>query len=722
MKFKYKINLIIIIVLLFQVIITISFTIVNFIQEKEKSLYKELDIKLIQLDNKINNLKHYSFNYLINTGNLLQKLFKKYPSDDSIINILENNLPVFNYDKLYIVDQNLKVVYKNDKLKGGIKNLPINIYNSYHYKFPSTKFYYLKLGDKKKIVMISGYWIKWIKDKKYGIFIMIDFNNNFVKKISEEINNDISIFCNKKLVSSSTPYFDISKNRITNTKKVLKIFANRNNKNILMVNIENEDYYILKKILSTDFNNTIEVGVLKSLTDSKIYTLKLIRSILAGFIITLVFVFVLSTFLTSYFTKPIIKLNEVLNKFLKTGKLEKFKTTTGDEIGFFSKSFYNLARDLIKDREVIKNSLDKITFLNEYNEIILRNIQSGIMVINNKLRIEYCNNYFYEHLNFNKKNILNKKFIEFFNDNFKVGSKKVNLGNYFKKDKFILENVIHKVELTKTLKFYIKFIKIHKNTDNWKFLALFEDVTKAETLWQKMLQAEKITSLGVLSAGVAHEINNPLSIILSHVQYLKEVEKKKEFLNSLNWIEKETKRIALIVSKMLNFVSETKSNIGYTNLNKKIMEIIDFFNLKIKKKKISLSLELDQKIDKLKNGLKISPDNLNQIIFNLILNSIAAIDEKKQVESNFKGEIKIKTYIKGDFIFLEVYDNGIGINEKDKNYIFDPFFTTKINGTGLGLSVIYNMIKSVDGDIWFESIRGQNTTFIVKLPIYESNN
>jgi two-component system NtrC family sensor kinase len=236
-----------------------------------------------------------------------------------------------------------------------------------------------------------------------------------------------------------------------------------------------------------------------------------------------------------------------------------------------------------------------------------------------------------------------------------------------------------------------------------------DDISEKIEFEEKIFQAEKLSSLSVLSAGVAHEINNPLSSIMSNVQNLIEEEEKEDKKISLKWIEQETRRIARTVRELLNFSSsDAAANTG-ANVNEVIAQVINIIKYSINKEKdISFKTEFE-------NGLPcavINEDELQHVIINLINNSIQAVEDS--------GTVFVCTFShkNNHAINIVVEDDGKGIAEEHIPHIFDPFFTTKHNGegTGLGLSVVYGIVRKYNGHIKVDSKLGQGTRISLVIP------
>ncbi|GAJ13682.1 unnamed protein product, partial [marine sediment metagenome] len=191
-----------------------------------------------------------------------------------------------------------------------------------------------------------------------------------------------------------------------------------------------------------------------------------------------------------------------------------------------------------------------------------------------------------------------------------------------------------------------------------------EDITQTERFWEKMAQAEKITSLGLLSAGMAHKIYNPLGSILSHVQYLSAVESDGEKLDSLKWIESEAVRITEITERLLNFARSDHSRERSSNLNNVAIETLELLKRELDKKKIRVSTDLEPDLP----PVSLSFGSLEQVVFNLMINAIQAVPPG--------GKIRISTARQSDQASLFIEDNGAGISKEDLRLVFNPFFST----------------------------------------------
>ena len=240
-------------------------------------------------------------------------------------------------------------------------------------------------------------------------------------------------------------------------------------------------------------------------------------------------------------------------------------------------------------------------------------------------------------------------------------------------------------------------------------VAVIRDVTEWKNLNEEIARNKRLAALGKLSAGIAHEIRNPLSSIRGLAQFISHtLSKEDERRVDLNTIIQEVDRLNNLVIQVLDYAKVKKPNLSPFSLNELISEVVELFQKQINKYKIKFHLQLSPHI----SSFWADKDQVRQIFMNIIINAIQAIPEE--------GEIKIETeetiYKEKPAIKLVVEDNGIGIPEQNLQQIFDPFFSTKEQGSGLGLSIVYTLVEGHQGEVKVESKEGKGTKFIIFLP------
>lgn len=261
---------------------------------------------------------------------------------------------------------------------------------------------------------------------------------------------------------------------------------------------------------------------------------------------------------------------------------------------------------------------------------------------------------------------------------------------------------------------------VQKNNEN-EVVGLFgtcQDITEKVIQEQKLekeqqlnIKNSKLSSLGELSAGIAHEINNPLCIIAGNIDLLKtQCEKEPKLLKRIDAIEKATFRIAKIVSGLKKFSNFSKSSVKeILSVSKIINESLSLAEIKTKRLDIPVYTEIDEDC-----WVKGNEAELGQVLISLVSNSVDAIQD------NEEKWIKVKSFKENNQVIVQVIDSGKGLSQNVKNKIFEPFFTTKDvgMGTGLGLSVSKGILDEHEGSISLNS-NMCNTCFEIKLPLQE---
>lgn len=247
-----------------------------------------------------------------------------------------------------------------------------------------------------------------------------------------------------------------------------------------------------------------------------------------------------------------------------------------------------------------------------------------------------------------------------------------------------------------------------KNGNYKKTRNYMSDITERKSFEQSLLQTEKLSAIGQLAVGIAHEVGNPLAAISSIVQILEMESNQEFFTKKLSSIRHEINRIASILKNLVDFSRPKKSTAAKINVNSIISETAKIITYDKRAKHIDFIVSLNEKIP----NTHLIPDEIMQVLINLLLNAVDAIGEKN-------GKIIISSDLGENFIQIGIQDNGHGISQSNLNKIFNPFFTTKEvgKGTGLGLWISHGIIESLKGKILVDSKIGEGTEFKILLPI-----
>jgi two-component system NtrC family sensor kinase len=242
-------------------------------------------------------------------------------------------------------------------------------------------------------------------------------------------------------------------------------------------------------------------------------------------------------------------------------------------------------------------------------------------------------------------------------------------------------------------------------------LIIFDDVTDRAELEQRLVQADKLSSIGLLAAGVAHEVNTPLAVISTYAQMLaKQVAEDTQKSMILDKIAKQTFRASEIVNSLLNFSRTSTTSFGEVSLNRVIQETLTLLEHQLQKVGIQVKTSLEADLAPVHGNA----GKLQQVFLNLFLNARDAMSGS--------GTLEVRTWAEGSGVKVEVADTGIGIAPEHLNRIYDPFFTTKAarKGTGLGLSVSYGIIQEHGGSIEASNRPSGGARFRIELPFARS--
>jgi PAS domain S-box-containing protein len=253
-------------------------------------------------------------------------------------------------------------------------------------------------------------------------------------------------------------------------------------------------------------------------------------------------------------------------------------------------------------------------------------------------------------------------------------------------------------------------------------IATTTDVTESIEKETQLIQASKMTTLGLMAAGMAHEINQPLNVIQICADYFLKMIKKGQpitetDLRSLaNDITTSVDRATGIIQHVRHFARQSDVAKSKVNINAPIEDVFKVLGHQLKAHRIELDLDLDPDIP----YIMADHNRMEQVFINLVSNAIDAMDEKAELQEHqdMAKHLRIRTYAHNEDVVVTVSDNGIGMSEEVKSKLFEPFFTTKKvgKGTGLGVSISYGIIKDYHGQIQIESRMGQGTTFMLSFP------
>ena len=355
---------------------------------------------------------------------------------------------------------------------------------------------------------------------------------------------------------------------------------------------------------------------------------------------------------------------------------------------------------------------EELALLKEFNESIIESVNVGLIAVDEFGHITRCNSTFEEILGYSSAQSVGKPIKEIFDEGFAIKIETI-LGE----SRWHLTEIRNAYKLkTKnfdgdSLMLNVAIAPLRSMSEDQKgAIVILENVTERAKLEESLQQNEKLSSIGLLAAGVAHEVNTPLTGVSSYTQMLMEMIPESDPKHALlRKVEKQTERATHIVGNLLNF-SRTGNATEFSALdvNKLLDDTLQLLEPQMRKS----GVEIIKKYTDIPPKIFGDAGKLQQVFTNLIMNASDAILNG--------GEITLTTaYRDEDKVVIKVSDTGTGIEPENLNKIFDPFFTTKAvgSGTGLGMAVSYGIVQEHSGAISASSKVGEGATFLIILPI-----
>lgn len=394
-----------------------------------------------------------------------------------------------------------------------------------------------------------------------------------------------------------------------------------------------------------------------------------------------------------------------------------------------------------RDMREIRNLIAELRAARKFSESIVTTIPSGLAALDGQGRVLFVNPGFLKL--FGNSNFTEKNFAEALSmPELKGMTEKVLTQNEQIRNTEIVHKVsnnekseltlsISMVDLTPPEKNGTEPVPSKTSGPRAKILVVFDDITEQKRLFRELeenvrevrrthaqlVESAKLASLGELAAGVAHEINNPLTAVLTYSVLLKEKLEKADkmvliqlpdFPEQLDLIKTAAERCKSIANNLLIFSRQSETEMTLVNLSDIISRTFDLIGVQLRRKQIRLILTIQENIPMFWGN----PGRLQQVFTNIILNAVWVMDKG--------GELTICAKHDTRMCEVSISDTGTGISPENLPRIFDPFFTTKPigKGTGLGLSIVYGIVQDHDGEITADSALGQGATFYIRLPLF----
>jgi len=456
----------------------------------------------------------------------------------------------------------------------------------------------------------------------------------------------------------------------------------------------------------------------------------------AGFVSVLL-IMLFGSLASNKIVRPILRLQSATARIGRGEEVEPIKISTGDEIESLANEI-NLMNSLLKKtfhglEEKVAEKTKEVRSLQEYTESILMSVPDILLIFSEELKTEYVNEAFEKLTGISASEAhaktLNTMELEFKDqwqsvmqelNAFSNGSKeesrktvKITLGNEGPRDPLApkssesswdTKNAITFGSRVFAYQFFDVAITVKKKR---RIGLLMKEITEQKSLQDQLTMAEKLSGLGTLTAGIAHEMNNPLFSIMGLTETIIEENDPEKIKTYSKKVLEKSKHMASIILNMSGYSrSGAKDQMGKVNINERLDASIEMALMA----SYSDDIEIEKNYAQLPL-LKAKPEEIQQIYLNIIRNSVQAMDGK--------GKLKISSSQKDGGIVTTIQDTGPGIPQEYLPKIFDPFFTTKDQGkgTGLGLNIVHRLIDKYGGSISVESTIGEGTTFTITFPV-----
>ena len=390
-------------------------------------------------------------------------------------------------------------------------------------------------------------------------------------------------------------------------------------------------------------------------------------------------------------------------------------------------------------QEQVKRVLNSIMTENEMLDSILESLSTGLIVVNRAWKILKLNKIAERYLSF-----------VYYADETKGESlciweciSEPEIAEFLKKcaedDKMNVSEEFTTADSSGSVRFLsVSVLSFVYDSEMLGSIIKIYDITEKRTQEVKLRRMENMASLTNLAAGMAHEIKNPLGAISIHIQLIQRAVKKKRgtdrmlpdkklLEDHLDVVNEEIENLNRLVMDFLFAVRPVKAELTLSNPVKMLSAIVEFFAPEFNKSSVALELEAPKECPRLLVDEKL----FREAIINLIQNAFAAIKERYEeccvAEENpvaarkMTGRIVISVTVKYDKVLITVEDNGTGMSKETSARIFEPYFTTKANGTGLGMTMVYKIIKEFSGEVQVKSELGKGTVFTLTVPVPQTN-
>jgi PAS domain S-box-containing protein len=377
---------------------------------------------------------------------------------------------------------------------------------------------------------------------------------------------------------------------------------------------------------------------------------------------------------------------------------------TRDEVEDLANSFNTMIREILDQRIQLEQRLDEILELKAYNDIVLASMTNGLITLDLNSRIVSANGAAQSILGLEGRQWQGISFSDLWpedNSFVRLLRKCLQSQTPCRNQEISLNSGEEKQS---TLMVNTSFLEDGRG-EKMGVVVVINDITEVKALEARMRQSDRLAALGTLSAGLAHEIRNPLSAIKTFVQLLPRKISNPTFFDKFQTtVPRELNRINDLIESLLELARPPKLEFKMISLSDCLSQVEDLYRDKLEATEINLEISLEESLPE----LWADREHLVRALSNILVNALEAMPEG--------GNLTVTAKELAGGVVLQFIDTGIGMDEATKDRIFNPFFTTKDTGTGLGLAMTHKIIQEHGGHIEVDSVVGKGTTFTFTFP------
>ena len=409
-------------------------------------------------------------------------------------------------------------------------------------------------------------------------------------------------------------------------------------------------------------------------------------------------------FMADRITRPLARVVEATIAAADGALDQNLDIRTRDEVEELAKNFNVMIRELASQQRQLEERFEEILQLKRYTDIVLASMTNGLMTLDLEGRLVSANAATEAIFDVTKRDLEGKHFTQVWAQDspiVRILERCVLDGEHCRNEEFVFEPVGGR---RRTLILNTSFLKDAREAQIG-ILLVFNDVTEMKEMEAHIRQTDRLAALGTLSAGLAHEIRNPLSAIKTFVQLLPKKLSSAGFLDKFHvTVLRELNRINDLIESLLELARPPKMKYATIQPTELLRQVTDLYRDELEQANISLSIQEKGPLPE----IRVDSEHLVRAFSNLVKNAKQAMPEG--------GTLTITAETDDEGLCLHFTDTGIGIDHLTLDNIFNPFFTTKDKGTGLGLAITHKIVQEHGGSILVSSTPGAGSTFTLTLP------